>query len=213
MTCCMRSPSIRIGGAWRFSRIEFTNPRIMRSPTNARMRARSASSSGSPGSTNLGTRPSRWIMAWSMPAHAPDLGRRCLLRGRWAPYGVLDRCCRAFGERMAADGGGLDPKRCAPEPTPGIEPETSFLPTTSLPALWHSGVDPERNASDYGVSRFGWSRYPWLGRPSGSQLTRMIRDLPSAITKAIGFAPQREDSTLERAAQQTGDDSTVLDTN
>ena len=40
------------------------------------------------------------------------------------------------------------------EPTPGIEPETSFLPTISLPALWHTPGDPERNASNYGALRF-----------------------------------------------------------
>ena len=45
------------------------------------------------------------------------------------------------------------------EPTSGIEPETSFLPTISLPALWHPPVDPERNASNYGVVRFPGFRF------------------------------------------------------
>ena len=213
MTCCMRSPSIRIGGAWQFSRIEFANPRVMRSPTNTRMRARPASSSGSPGSTNPGARP---LSVDHGPQHAgarsrsrPSMSAARALGTIWSPRPLLQGIWQAHGRRRR----GPRPNKCAPEPTPGIEPETSFLPAISLPALWHPGDDPERNASDYGVARFGWSRYPWLGRPSGSQLTRMIRDLPSAITKAIGFAPQREDSTLERAAQQTGDASTVLDTN
>ena len=58
---------------------------------------------------------------------------------------------------------------CKPalEPTPGIEPETSFLPRTSLPALWHPPVDPERNASNYGVVRFPWHLFPCSNDPKG----------------------------------------------
>ena len=46
------------------------------------------------------------------------------------------------------------PVRTSLEPTPGIEPGTSFLPTISLLALWHTPVDCERNASHYGVVGF-----------------------------------------------------------
>ena len=68
-------------------------------------------------------------------------------------YGVFKRCGTAHLTEVHTCGVVQTYKPCL-EPTFGIEPETSFLPSISLPALWHTPGDPERIASNYGVVRF-----------------------------------------------------------
>ena len=103
-------------------------------------------------------------------------------------YGVVERCGRPRSDASKKNGVGLTWK-LAWEPTSGIEPETSFLPRTSLPSLWHPPVERERNASNYGVVGFRGSRFPFSDDPKGVQSTRMSWEYPSAILDPIGHSP------------------------
>jgi len=68
------------------------------------------------------------------------------------------------------------------EPTPGIEPGTLFLPRISLPALWRPPGNPERNASNYGVVRFGKTSFAARWARIDVQRTRVSQESRAAIT-------------------------------
>ena len=90
------------------------------------------------------------------PRKAPGAGCLRAQRSHSGSIEVMVSSSAVAGHATTRRGASAASQTCklALEPTPGIEPGTSSLPRISLPALWHTPGDRERNASKYGVVSF-----------------------------------------------------------
>ena len=103
--------------------------------------------------------------------------------------GVFERCARGHGEPVATNGAVQAWKRSV-EPTPGFEPETSFLPTISLRAVWHVPGDRERNASNHGVLRFNGTLFPGAS-PCSRSASASCAVVAESVDQAIDRCGER----------------------